>query len=131
MKKVIECNIGVWGFCFIIEEIMMDVMFDIFLNENIEKVIIIKEVVELFGELIVIYKDLEKKVGWWEEVVVKVILVFMIVVCFIYYFFKERDYESLLSWNYYKCSGIKIIFRDIIVGNSFGREIKCREIFFY
>lgn len=60
--KVIECNIGVWGFCLIIEEIMMDVMFDVFLDESIEKVIIIKMVVEGIGKLIIIYNKKDKEV---------------------------------------------------------------------
>ncbi len=42
---------------------MMDVMFDIPSNENIEKVIITKEAAELSGEPTVIYKDSEKKAG--------------------------------------------------------------------
>lgn len=60
--KVIECNIGVCGFCLIIEEIMMDVMFDVFLDESIEKVIIIKMVVEGIGKLIIIYNKKDKEV---------------------------------------------------------------------
>ncbi|HBD0880134.1 TPA: ATP-dependent Clp protease ATP-binding subunit ClpX [Enterococcus faecium] len=62
-KKAIERNTGARGLCSIIEEIMMDVMFDIPSNENIEKVIITKEAAELSGEPTVIYKDSEKKAG--------------------------------------------------------------------
>lgn len=62
-KKTIERNTGARGLRSIIEEIMMDVMFDIPSNENIEKVIITKETAELSGEPTVIYKDSEKKAG--------------------------------------------------------------------
>ncbi|HBL2303568.1 TPA: ATP-dependent Clp protease ATP-binding subunit ClpX [Enterococcus faecium] len=62
-KKAIERNTGARGLRSIIEEIMMDVMFDIPSNENIEKVIITKEAAELSGEPTVIYKDSEKKAG--------------------------------------------------------------------
>ena len=62
-KKAIERNTGARGLRSIIEEIMMDVMFDIPSNENIEKVIITKEAAELSGEPTVIYKDSEKKSG--------------------------------------------------------------------
>ena len=47
----------------IIEEIMMDVMFDIPSNEAIEKVIITKEAAELAGEPTIVYKDSEKKLA--------------------------------------------------------------------
>ena len=62
-KKAIERNTGARGLRSIIEEIMMDVMFDIPSNENIEKVFITKEAAELSGEPTVIYKDSEKKAG--------------------------------------------------------------------
>ena len=62
-KKAIERNTGARGLRSIIEEIMMDVMFDIPSHENIEKVIITKEAAELSGEPTVIYKDSEKKAG--------------------------------------------------------------------
>ena len=62
-KKAIERNTGARGLRSIIEEIMMDVMFDIPSNENSEKVIITKEAAELSGEPTVIYKDSEKKAG--------------------------------------------------------------------
>ena len=62
-KKAIERNTGARGLRSIIEEIMMDVMFDIPSNENIEKVIITKEAAELSGEPTVINKYTEKKAG--------------------------------------------------------------------
>ncbi|MEY8445298.1 ATP-dependent Clp protease ATP-binding subunit ClpX [Enterococcus ratti] len=62
-KKAIDRNTGARGLRSIIEEIMMDVMFDIPSNETIEKVIITKEAAELTGEPTVIYKDSEKKAG--------------------------------------------------------------------
>lgn len=62
-EKAIARNTGARGLRSIIEEIMMDIMFDIPSNENIEKVIITKEVAELTGEPTVVYKDSEKKAG--------------------------------------------------------------------
>jgi ATP-dependent Clp protease ATP-binding subunit ClpX len=48
-NKAIERNTGARGLRSIIEEIMMDVMFDIPSDEAIEKVIITKEAAELTG----------------------------------------------------------------------------------
>ena len=62
-KKAIDRNTGARGLRSIIEEIMMDVMFDIPSNEAIEKVIITKEAAELTGEPTIVYKDSEKKAG--------------------------------------------------------------------
>lgn len=62
-EKAIARNAGARGLRSIIEEIMMDIMFDIPSNENIEKVIITKEAAELTGEPTVVYKDSEKKAG--------------------------------------------------------------------
>ena len=62
-EKAIARNTGARGLRSIIEEIMMDIMFDIPSNENIEKVIITKEAAELAGEPTVVYKDSEKKAG--------------------------------------------------------------------
>ncbi len=62
-EKAIARNTGARGLRSIIEEIMMDIMFDIPSNENIEKVIITKEAAELIGEPTVVYKDSEKKAG--------------------------------------------------------------------
>ena len=62
-EKAIARNTGARGLRSIIEEIMMDIMFDIPSNENIEKVIITKEAAELTGEPTVVYKDSEKKAG--------------------------------------------------------------------
>lgn len=50
VKKVIECKIGVCGFCFIIEGIMFDVMFELFFCDDIEKCVIIGVIV-IYGEL--------------------------------------------------------------------------------
>ncbi|HFC9354487.1 TPA: ATP-dependent Clp protease ATP-binding subunit ClpX [Enterococcus hirae] len=63
VEKAIARNTGARGLRSIIEEIMMDIMFDIPSNENIEKVIITKEAAELTGEPTVVYKDSEKKAG--------------------------------------------------------------------
>ncbi|EOS7906874.1 ATP-dependent Clp protease ATP-binding subunit ClpX [Enterococcus hirae] len=62
-EKAIARNTGARGLRSIIEEIMMDIMFDIPSNENIEKVIITKEAAELTGEPTVVYNDSEKKAG--------------------------------------------------------------------
>lgn len=62
-EKAIARNTGARGLRSIIEEIMMDIMFDIPSNEDIEKVIITKEAAELTGEPTVVYKDSEKKAG--------------------------------------------------------------------
>ena len=62
-KKAIDRNTGARGLRYIIEVIMMDVMFDIPSNEAIEKVIITKEAAELTGEPTIVYKDSEKKAG--------------------------------------------------------------------
>lgn len=62
-KKAIDRNTGARGLRSIIEEIMMDVMFDIPSNEAIEKVIITKDAAELTGEPTIVYKDSEKKAG--------------------------------------------------------------------
>ncbi|EOD6224096.1 ATP-dependent Clp protease ATP-binding subunit ClpX [Enterococcus hirae] len=62
-EKAIARNTGARGLRSIIEEIMMDIMFDIPSNENIEKVIITKEAAKLTGEPTVVYKDSEKKAG--------------------------------------------------------------------
>lgn len=40
-EKVIERKIGVCGLCLIIEELLIDIMFDVFFNENVMKVVII------------------------------------------------------------------------------------------
>lgn len=45
VKKVIECKMGVCGFCFIIEGLMFDVMFEFLFCKDIEKCIFIKEIV--------------------------------------------------------------------------------------
>lgn len=60
VDKVIECNIGVRGFRVIMEEIMFDVMFEILLNDKIEKVIIIKAVVLKEDKFIVIINENKK-----------------------------------------------------------------------
>lgn len=62
-KKAIDRNTGARGLRSIIEEIMMDVMFDIPSNEAIEKVIITKEAAELIDGPKIVYKDSEKKAG--------------------------------------------------------------------
>ncbi|EPH96815.1 MULTISPECIES: ATP-dependent Clp protease ATP-binding subunit ClpX [unclassified Enterococcus] len=62
-NKAIERNTGARGLRSIIEEIMMDVMFDIPSDEAIEKVIITKDAAELTGEPKLVYKDKEKKAG--------------------------------------------------------------------
>ncbi|MBF8808149.1 MAG: ATP-dependent Clp protease ATP-binding subunit ClpX [Enterococcus lacertideformus] len=62
-EKAIERNTGARGLRSIIEEIMMDVMFDIPSDEKIEKVIITKDAAEFTGKPTIIYKDSEKKAG--------------------------------------------------------------------
>ncbi|MFV0561006.1 MAG: ATP-dependent Clp protease ATP-binding subunit ClpX [Enterococcus sp.] len=61
--KAIERNTGARGLRSIIEEIMMDVMFDIPSNENIEKVIITKEAAEQTGKPVIEFKNNEEKAG--------------------------------------------------------------------
>lgn len=41
-EKVIECKIGVCGLCLIIEEVLIDIMYDVFFFENVSKVVIIE-----------------------------------------------------------------------------------------
>ena len=53
--KAIERNTGARGLRSIIEEIMMDVMFDVPSDESIEKVIITKMVAEGTGKPTIIY----------------------------------------------------------------------------
>lgn len=62
-EKAIDRNTGARGLRSIIEEIMLDVMFDIPSDEKIEKVIITKEAAELTGKPTIVYKDSEKKAG--------------------------------------------------------------------
>lgn len=46
VKEVIKCNIGVWGLCVIIEGIMFEIMYEVFLCEDVMNCVIIEEVVE-------------------------------------------------------------------------------------
>ena len=62
-KKAIERNTGARGLRSIIEEIMMDVMFDIPSDESIEKVIVTKDSVEGSGKPIIEYHNNKKKAG--------------------------------------------------------------------
>src|SRR5699024_4928219 len=60
--RAIERGTGARGLRSIIEEVMMDVMFDIPSQETIEKVIITKEAVEGVSEPKIVYSK-EKKAG--------------------------------------------------------------------
>lgn len=62
-KKAIERNTGARGLRSIIEDIMLDVMFDIPSNEQIEKVIITKAAADGEAEPIIIYGEGSKKAG--------------------------------------------------------------------
>lgn len=61
--KAIERNTGARGLRSIIEDIMMDIMFDVPSDENIEKVVITKEAAEGEGQPVIVYKTEEKKAG--------------------------------------------------------------------
>ncbi|MEI5993014.1 ATP-dependent Clp protease ATP-binding subunit ClpX [Candidatus Enterococcus mansonii] len=62
-NKAIERNTGARGLRSIIEEIMMDVMFDVPSDDSIEKVIITEMAVEGTGKPAIIYNKKDKKVG--------------------------------------------------------------------
>lgn len=62
-KKAIERNTGARGLRSIIEDIMLDVMFDIPSNEQIEKVIITKAAADGDAEPIIIYAEGSQKAG--------------------------------------------------------------------
>ncbi|MGM0217936.1 ATP-dependent Clp protease ATP-binding subunit ClpX [Enterococcus sp. AZ126] len=61
--KAIERNTGARGLRSIIEEIMMDVMFDVPSDETIEKVIITEMAVEGTGKPAIVYNKKDKKAG--------------------------------------------------------------------
>ena len=61
IAKAIERNTGARGLRSIIEEIMMDVMFDVPSDESIEKVIITKMAAEGTGKPTIIYNKKIKK----------------------------------------------------------------------
>ncbi|MFC4771640.1 ATP-dependent Clp protease ATP-binding subunit ClpX [Enterococcus hermanniensis] len=61
--KAIERNTGARGLRSIIEDVMMDVMFDIPSDETIEKVTVTKDSVEGLGEPLIQYQNDEKKAG--------------------------------------------------------------------
>lgn len=61
--KAIERNTGARGLRSIIEDIMMDIMFDVPSDETIEKVLITEAAVKEEGEPKVTYKPAEKKAG--------------------------------------------------------------------
>lgn len=62
-NKAIERNTGARGLRSIIEEIMMDVMFDVPSDETIEKVIITEMAVEGTGKPAIVYNKKDKKAG--------------------------------------------------------------------
>lgn len=62
-NKAIERNTGARGLRSIIEEIMMDVMFDVPSDDTIEKVIITEMAVEGTGKPAIIYNNKDKKAG--------------------------------------------------------------------
>lgn len=62
-NKAIERNTGARGLRSIIEDIMLETMFDVPSDEAIEKVIVTKEAAEGEEKPTIIYKDEEKKVG--------------------------------------------------------------------
>ena len=61
--KAIERNTGARGLRSIIEEIMMDVMFDVPSDETIKKVIITKLAVDGTGKPTIVYHKKDKKAG--------------------------------------------------------------------
>ncbi|KAF1298622.1 ATP-dependent protease ATP-binding subunit ClpX [Enterococcus sp. JM4C] len=61
--KAIERNTGARGLRSIIEDIMMNIMFEIPSDERIKKVIITKEAAEGEGEPIILYNEKEQKAG--------------------------------------------------------------------
>ena len=61
--KAIARNTGARGLRSIIEDVMMDVMFDIPSDESIEKVIVTKDSVEGSGKPIIEYHNNKKKAG--------------------------------------------------------------------
>ncbi|MBO0445715.1 ATP-dependent Clp protease ATP-binding subunit ClpX [Enterococcus ureilyticus] len=62
-NKAIERNTGARGLRSIIEEIMMDVMFDVPSDDTIEKVIITEMAVEGTGKPAIVYSKKDKKAG--------------------------------------------------------------------
>ncbi|MGX7263859.1 ATP-dependent Clp protease ATP-binding subunit ClpX [Enterococcus crotali] len=62
-NKAIERNTGARGLRSIIEEIMMDVMFDVPSDDTIEKVIITEMAVEGTGKPAIVYNKKDKKAG--------------------------------------------------------------------
>ncbi|MGM0124071.1 ATP-dependent Clp protease ATP-binding subunit ClpX [Enterococcus sp. AZ194] len=61
--KAIERNTGARGLRSIIEDIMMNIMFEIPSDERIKKVIITKEAAEGEGEPVILYNEKEQKAG--------------------------------------------------------------------
>jgi len=61
VDKVMECGIGVCGLCVIIEEVFFNVMYDVFLCEDIGKVVVIGEVVFDNVNLILVFCEDEFK----------------------------------------------------------------------
>jgi ATP-dependent Clp protease ATP-binding subunit ClpX len=61
--KAISRNTGARGLRSIIEDVMMDVMFDIPSDESIEKVVVTKDSVEGTGKPIIEYHNDKKKAG--------------------------------------------------------------------
>lgn len=54
---VIECKIGVCGLWLIMEDILLDIMFDLFSFENVIEVVVNEEVVGLDVKLLIIFVD--------------------------------------------------------------------------
>lgn len=59
---VIECKIGVCGLCFIFEEILLDMMFDLSGMDSVIEVVVNEEVVILDVVFLMIYVDVEKEI---------------------------------------------------------------------
>lgn len=53
--KVMECKIGVCGLCLIVEGVLFDIMYELFLMDDVSKVVIDEIVIKGELDLILIY----------------------------------------------------------------------------
>lgn len=58
VRKVFKCKIGVCGLCIIVELVLLDIMYDLLLQENVSKVVVDELVIEYKFELYLIYQIL-------------------------------------------------------------------------
>lgn len=56
------CKIGVCGLCFIVEVVLLDIMYDLLFMEDVEKVVIDEFVIVGQSKLLLIYGKLEVQV---------------------------------------------------------------------